>query len=105
MISCGAYFTVCVDCEGFIWSFGENNCGQFGTGNTTNFNVPQKLQDIPPVLSVSCGSDTTNFNVPQKIISINGHVVLIMTGDYVLANIIFEHLKNISWFSSFIISK
>ena len=27
MISCGAYFTVCVDYEGFIWSFGENNCG------------------------------------------------------------------------------
>ena len=30
-----------------------------GTGNTTNFNIPQKIQDIPPVLSVSCGSDHT----------------------------------------------
>ena len=26
-----------------------------GTGNTTNFNVRQKILDIPPVLSVSCG--------------------------------------------------
>ena len=60
MISCGAYFTVCVDHEGFIWSFGENNnYGQLGTGNTTNFNVPQKLQNIPPVVSVSCGADYT----------------------------------------------
>ena len=59
MVSCGDYFTVCVDVEGFIWSFGENHCGQLGTGKTTNFNVPQKLQNIPPVLSVSCGSDHT----------------------------------------------
>ena len=55
VISCGFHFTVCVDCEGFMWSFGENNCGQLGTGNTIKFNVPQKIQDIPPVLSVSCG--------------------------------------------------
>ena len=54
-ISCGGFSTICVDCEGFIWSFGENNYGQLGTGNKTNFNVPQKIQDIPPVLSVSCG--------------------------------------------------
>ena len=56
MISCGRYFTVCVDHEGFIWSFGQNNVGQLGTGNTTDFNVPQKILEIPPVLSVSCGA-------------------------------------------------
>ena len=55
----GAYFTVCVDCEGFIYSFGENSFGQLGTGSTTDFNVPQKLVNIPPVLSVSCGFEHT----------------------------------------------
>ena len=59
LISCGAFFTVCVDCEGFIWSFGANNYGQLGTGNKTIFNVPQKIEDIPPVLSVSCGYEHT----------------------------------------------
>ena len=59
VVSCGWNFTVCVDDEGFIWSFGENNSGQLGTGNKTNFNVPQKLQNIPPVLSVSCGDEHT----------------------------------------------
>ena len=53
-ISCGATFTVCVDYEGFIWSFGGNHYG-LGTGNTTYFNVPQKIISIPPVHSVSCG--------------------------------------------------
>ena len=55
MVSCGEYFTVCVDCESFVWSFGENNSGQLGTGNKRNFKVPQKLFNIPPVVSVSCG--------------------------------------------------
>ena len=43
--------------EGFIWSFGGNNSGQLGTGNTTrdHFNVPQKLINIPPVVAVECG--------------------------------------------------
>ena len=36
MVSCGTRFTVCVDDEGFIWSFGENNFGQLGTGNKTD---------------------------------------------------------------------
>ena len=43
----------------FVWItkvlFGENEFGQLGTGNKTNVNVPQKLLDIPPVLSVDCG--------------------------------------------------
>ena len=59
LISCGGYFTVCVDYEGFMWSFGKNNAGQLGTGNTTTFNVPQKIEDIPLVLSVSCGGHHT----------------------------------------------
>ena len=54
-ISCGCRFTVCVDREGFMWSFVSNYYGQLGTGNTTNFNIPQKIEDIPSVLSVSCG--------------------------------------------------
>ena len=60
-ISCGMRFTVCVDHEGFIWSFGKNRKGtiNLGTGNTTDFKVPQKVEDIPSVLSVSCGAAHT----------------------------------------------
>ena len=59
MISCGFNFTFCVDDVGSIWSFGENDCGQLGTGNTTNFNVPQKVLNIPPVVSIYCGFEHT----------------------------------------------
>ena len=59
MVSCGAYFTVCVDNEGFMWSFGENYYGQLGIGNKTSFNVPQRILNIPTVVSVSCGFSHT----------------------------------------------
>ena len=58
-VACGCYFTICVDEEGILCSFGRNFSGQLGTGNRTSFNVPQKILDIPPVLTVSCGSEHT----------------------------------------------
>ena len=57
-VACGQYFTVCADYEGYIWSFGRNEFGQLGIGRkkTKTLLVPTKIQDIPPVRSVACGS-------------------------------------------------
>ena len=57
-ISCGAHFTVCVDYEGFIWTFGKNTFGvePVDSGRSTYFIVPQIVNGIPPVQSVACGS-------------------------------------------------
>ena len=38
-----------------MYSFGDNYYGQLGTGDEEEFNVPQKILDIPPVVSISCG--------------------------------------------------
>ena len=56
-VSCGAFFSVCLDYEGFVWSFGQNNLGQLGVGNTELFQTIQKIQDIPMVHSIACGFD------------------------------------------------
>ena len=80
MISCGGCFTVCVDYEGFIWSFGNNDYGKLGIGNNIrnliNYRDPQKILEIPPVLSVSCGCDyiliiTNDDNLWSSMISDN----------------------------------
>lgn len=42
-ISCGENCTVCVDEEGFTWSFGVNKYGELGTGDQINKIVPQKI--------------------------------------------------------------
>ena len=41
-ISCGGHFTVCIDMEGFMWTFGNNSYGQLGTGNKTSNKVHKK---------------------------------------------------------------
>ena len=58
-IACGHGFVVCVDDEGFLWSFGQNSCGQLGIGTIFDSTTPQKALDIPPVVSVACGSSHT----------------------------------------------
>ena len=54
-ISCGAYFTICLDYEGSLYSFGQNKQGELGIGNTILCHFPQKVIDIPPVKTISCG--------------------------------------------------
>ena len=57
MVSCGAWYTVCVDFEGFVWSFGNNQYGQLGTEGTdvhANYS-PKKILNIPPIQSIYCG--------------------------------------------------
>ena len=67
----------------FVWImkvlFGENNHGQLGTGNTTNFNVPQKIRDIPPVLAVAWNPSL----VDHQMMIICGHVGQIISDNYV----------------------
>ena len=48
MVSCGWYFTVCVDNEGFIWSFGKNKHGHKRDQNELN-----KIPNIPPIKIIS----------------------------------------------------
>ena len=112
MISCGYHFVVCVDYEGFMWPFGENNYGQFVTGNKTNFNVPQKILNIPRVLSVSCGSyHTLMITNDDNLWSCGNNdygQLCLANKDKQLKpqkNIIFKHIENINWNFSFIISK
>ena len=54
-VSCGERFTVCIDLEGIMWSFGDNDRGQLGTGDKKCKYHPQAVSDIPPVQFVSCG--------------------------------------------------
>ena len=54
-VNCGFKFTVCIDEFGYIWSFGANEFGQLGLGNTKNTRSPQQITDIPPVKHISCG--------------------------------------------------
>lgn len=58
-ISCGYFFTICLDETGTLWSFGQNNNGQLGNNTLNNQNIPQTVANIPPIRKISCGSNHT----------------------------------------------
>lgn len=55
-IDCGYYHNLAVDSNGEVWSWGYNNHGQLGLGDTNDRNVPTKIAGISNVISVSAGN-------------------------------------------------
>jgi len=56
-LSAGPNFSLAVDAEGNVWSWGDNSEGQLGQGNTDENPVaaPVKVKDLTDVISVSAG--------------------------------------------------
>ena len=55
-ISTGTMHAAAIDGDGNLWTWGRNNVGQLGLGNTTNQSIPQKVTDGAPTWkSVSAG--------------------------------------------------
>jgi len=55
-VSCGIYFTVCVDTNGDVWSFGRNENGQLGVGHVNMQIHPTHVRCLQNILLVECGS-------------------------------------------------
>lgn len=42
-IACGSYHTLVLTSDGEVYAWGQNNCGQIGSGSTTNQPTPRKV--------------------------------------------------------------
>ena len=40
-VACGSHHSMCLTVDGDIFSWGQNNCGQIGSGTTTNQSTPR----------------------------------------------------------------
>ena len=61
-VACGSHHSVCLTKDGDIYAWGQNNCGQIGTGTTTNQSTPRKVSSPfagKKVTSISCGQTST----------------------------------------------
>src|SRR3990167_9385106 len=55
----GRTHSLYVDPSGSVWSCGNNENGELGLGHNTSILVPQKINNLPPIISVSaCGGFT-----------------------------------------------
>jgi len=61
-VACGSHHSVCLTADGDIFSWGQNNCGQIGSGTTTNQSTPRKVSTSfggRKVVSITCGQTNT----------------------------------------------
>jgi alpha-tubulin suppressor-like RCC1 family protein len=42
-IACGSHHSLALSSEHDLYAWGQNNCGQMGTGTTTNQSTPKKI--------------------------------------------------------------
>jgi hypothetical protein len=60
-ISCGAYHSMALTESGRVFSWGENDDGQLGVGNFTNFNKPELIQMNDILFEKICCSSSFSF--------------------------------------------
>ncbi|XP_021346916.1 RCC1 and BTB domain-containing protein 1-like [Mizuhopecten yessoensis] len=61
-VACGSHHSVALTQEGEIYAWGQNNCGQVGSGTTTNQSTPRKVMAVIGtkfVTSIACGQTST----------------------------------------------
>ena len=56
-VACGEGFSMALDEDGVVWTWGHNSSGQLGQGSTANTSVPQRVVGIDPVQHIAAGHD------------------------------------------------
>jgi alpha-tubulin suppressor-like RCC1 family protein len=54
-VSCGNEFTLALDANGSVWSFGCNRYGKLGHGDLLARNIPTLIHNLPTVQMISAG--------------------------------------------------
>jgi alpha-tubulin suppressor-like RCC1 family protein len=52
-VACGEYFTLAAKTDGTMWTWGENNYGQLGLGNTTGYSSPKQVGSLTNWLNIA----------------------------------------------------
>ena len=75
-VSCGFRYTVLIDMDNNVWSFGENYSGQLGLGDINPRNEPTKINNIK-AKSVSCGENhTVLIDMNNNVLSFGGNIIV-----------------------------
>lgn len=48
LFSAGKVHSIAIDSSGYLYTWGQNNYGQLGVGNTKSFNIPQRIEKNGP---------------------------------------------------------
>jgi alpha-tubulin suppressor-like RCC1 family protein len=62
-LSGGYQFPLAIKTDGTLWTWGSNNRGELGLGNTTYYSSPKQIGALTTWLSTACG---TYFGIATK---------------------------------------
>ena len=54
-VAAGTYHTVALRSDGIVWTWGKNDGGQLGNGNTTNSDTPVNVTGLSNIVTVAAG--------------------------------------------------
>ncbi|KAK6194794.1 hypothetical protein SNE40_000350 [Patella caerulea] len=60
-VACGSHHSMARTQDGDVYAWGQNNCGQVGTGTTSNQSTPRKITAAlsRPCIAISCGQTSS----------------------------------------------
>ncbi|XP_041357060.1 RCC1 and BTB domain-containing protein 1-like [Gigantopelta aegis] len=61
-VACGGHHSMALTADGEIYAWGQNNCGQVGTGTTSNQPTPRRITAVigcRPAVALACGQTTS----------------------------------------------
>ena len=64
----GEYSSYVIDSNRDVYSFGHNNYGQLGIGNTSNKSFPEKVQNVSNVIKIALGQNHSMFLQDDKTV-------------------------------------
>ena len=67
-LACGSSHTCLLTAKGNVWTFGNNEYGQLGTGDCADATVPKQVKSLKNMVEIACGSSHT------AVIDSNGSV-------------------------------
>jgi len=57
-LACGYQFSVCLDYDGYVWTFGTNSSGEMGQDSEIcTFKIPTKNPHLIDIVSIDCGGN------------------------------------------------
>ncbi|CAL1532706.1 unnamed protein product [Lymnaea stagnalis] len=61
-VACGSHHTMALTVDGEVYAWGQNNCGQIGTGSTANQPSPRKIASVigsRVTVAIACGQTSS----------------------------------------------
>ena len=63
----GSHHCLFLDSLASVWSCGHNGHGELGLGHATNKRTPEKIDNLPPIITISAGGNAVCLLMQMEV--------------------------------------